>query len=888
MQNENRLKYAAADAEAFHRYAYTAWDSDTDCHLILTDSAANAEGVAEAFSSLSAAGPFDMLLVYLSGHGERDQKLNRGWFCLADAQPSTASLDGSRLQDLLSVCRSERVVLIIDCCYAESLPMGMSFFSSLAGPNPSMRPASSARLYIASARYHQRAWEEDELRRSVFSDVLLRGLSNVSRIMDASGLVDLEARLIPLLRNQVPLQTASHKSGMIQEPISGGVSAVSVKLPTVAMKSLGRELTVSQTVRRRFFQVASGLVVVTVVAILAVDALAYHLTTNAVGHIIVRPGLAATYGILPLHTRRDIDTGVSLADIDAGADDFLAALSRSAVLGMNTHLDQDGLRPWLLQLEKHMTLPQRAASAALVRGEIVELDGEHHPPPLENGKFLAALRDVPLSDLHDQLYDFELGSDVDCAQPGAEQMDFVVLNPSPSVYRQYATWLAATLPVDPATQAKFARTLVGFAAHRGFHADGSRDRLIELRNLAHAVDNLTLSSPIQATGVNSSPTIEELGHLLTFDQTSWCQDYGLLARGLLTSDLELRRAIEEVFVAELVRAYADDPSAPALDDKGELAAVALHELALASPLGEVSMLTLSDLAQAYDLEHPTPGPAIDVLSSVAPFQRLPEKSIEAMLARIESPLIEEFDFLPVDLFRLLASNSKFLEGPAVQRLRNWSLSKSSELYTMSDFHAGLGFLSLADTVEDNPTIEQAQIDLLLNHLSPSSRFAVEAVTYSGTSIIAASGDEAVVALGRVLQSGSRLSPNVVEQLANVAQARRDLEQRSEVIKGLATYWYGSVGLLDIAPAIVGRLVGAADRSLRRTLEAEIAGTYLQSADLPERQYLVTELLQRWGDETEPDVRKALATVIVLAGTKGRSVTPRLFPFERSIRCGQTC
>ena len=79
-----RLRYAAADATAFHQYARTAWEDATGVHHVLTDGNAASRAVSDIFKEIRKAGHFDILVVYLSGHGEVGAD-GAGWFCLAAA-----------------------------------------------------------------------------------------------------------------------------------------------------------------------------------------------------------------------------------------------------------------------------------------------------------------------------------------------------------------------------------------------------------------------------------------------------------------------------------------------------------------------------------------------------------------------------------------------------------------------------------------------------------------------------------------------------------------------------------------------------------------------------------------------------------------------------------
>jgi uncharacterized caspase-like protein len=111
-----RLRYAAADATAFHQYARTAWEDATGVHHVLTDGNAASRAVSDIFKEIRKAGHFDILVVYLSGHGEVGAD-GAGWFCLADAQPGAISLGSGQLDDSLGKVSADRVLLLVDCCY---------------------------------------------------------------------------------------------------------------------------------------------------------------------------------------------------------------------------------------------------------------------------------------------------------------------------------------------------------------------------------------------------------------------------------------------------------------------------------------------------------------------------------------------------------------------------------------------------------------------------------------------------------------------------------------------------------------------------------------------------------------------------------------------------
>ena len=166
--SEMRLRYAVGDAEAFHRYMSVGWPSgDNGRHFLLRDREAVIGRLTEAVAT-AADGPLDLFFLYLSGHGDVSAD-GSGWFCLADAQSGLPSLDGAVIDHWLTAVDAACVIAFIDCCHAEAVVAGSQSFA--------IRTGRLGRVVAASCRADQRAWEDDALKRSIFSDILLRALS---------------------------------------------------------------------------------------------------------------------------------------------------------------------------------------------------------------------------------------------------------------------------------------------------------------------------------------------------------------------------------------------------------------------------------------------------------------------------------------------------------------------------------------------------------------------------------------------------------------------------------------------------------------------------------------------------------------------------------------
>jgi hypothetical protein len=332
------------------------------------------ERLRSGLKELAAQGPFDFLVLYLSGHGDvPGARLSEGWFCMRDAAPGAPSLDRRALDEWVAAISAARVLLLIDCCFAEAVVSGSEFFGRLDN--------AITRVFVVSARAGQRSWEDDGLRRSVFSDVLLRALSTESDIADADGQVDLEGRLLPTLREQVPLLTVARKDGQVQEPVVGGVSVSRTLLPVVTTQSLGRQLTISQTVGRRIRKGLGIAAAVLVIGLVFIDLATYHIAVAGAGELHVRPGLRSTYYLVPFHLGQEIDTGFTLGDLNERKERVFEALRQGDLWGFVTRQDERGLKPWLSQIEAGLAVPQRSSTEALsARAQPVVLPDEQAPP----------------------------------------------------------------------------------------------------------------------------------------------------------------------------------------------------------------------------------------------------------------------------------------------------------------------------------------------------------------------------------------------------------------------------------------------------------------------------------------------------------------------------
>lgn len=822
-----RLKFATSDASAFCDYlqSSSARTGSPGLHRRLLDREAVLPQLLTAVDEIASSGVLDLFVLYLAGHGEPGDGQG-GWFCLADAVPGSPSLETQQFGALLNRVRARHVLVVVDCCHAEALVGGMQYFTSLEG--------GASRLFVASARRDQFAWEDDTLKRSVLSDVFLRACSTTSPIQTAGGTVRVEAGLFPYLREQVPLLAASQKQGAVQEPVSGGSSCADLELPVVDSRSFGRALTVAQTVRRRLRQVLLKGALALLLAMVGVQTMVYHLTADAKGRIVVRSGLPATYAVMPLALGTETDTGFRVEDLKVSAPTALAAIARGKLWGVASHLDASGLRPWFSEISPHLQQPVLARSGVLINASVTAKVPEDSQPPLEQALFLSILSGTAGRTAADRLFAPAEPSEVPC---GSTALDYSLLNAPAYAFAWDMRWEGLLAQAQPQTvDAVILRQIQNSAYRTRSFRDFDR-AAIDIRQLALSLRHLQLRA------ADSRTLLEILEARL---QTP-CRSHAAFALGIFASDAKSRTA-EALLLADLL-GYDRVKQATIATVPQYLATEALQLLSAERPLQSSTMEALGQKLITEDplLDHVTP--AHKVLRKAAEFQRLPDRLVDHLFKRLEALEGEQFGQLAA--LNLLAPNMPLLPADQQTRLVGWLDRKAHGLRTMSEAQVATGFVLAA---RGRPS--QEQIQRLVDQLSPAAFFATPLVGYRGEDVLSSNGEHAGVALGRVLRSHP-LPDDIVDRLVRLAIGRPDIADRQVIIDALAVRWYEPA--LDAA-AIHRRLAAAASDDRRRQLEVEVACSRL--VDIPrDRETITTELLLRWRQEAEPELRSAIARVV---------------------------
>jgi len=207
------LRFAESDAKAIFE---TLIDPDVgrfkkDHVTLLLGEDATPSAIKAALYKLRGAGKDDLVVIFYSGHGAKEGD-EAFWVTQAaerKALPATA-LRNKDIREFLAKIPSERLVILLDCCYAastvkKSLDDPAALFGDFAG---------KGRVTIAGAAENQEALEFEDKKAGVFTHFLVTGLRGQAD-GNTDGVVTFEELWTYLGDN---VRKASVKQGGLHEP----------------------------------------------------------------------------------------------------------------------------------------------------------------------------------------------------------------------------------------------------------------------------------------------------------------------------------------------------------------------------------------------------------------------------------------------------------------------------------------------------------------------------------------------------------------------------------------------------------------------------------------------------------------------------------------------
>ncbi len=251
---------------------------------LLCDADANRAAVLDAIANVSAScGSDDILIIYFSGHGERE---NGQFFLLPhDAQPTALSVTAIRLEDLqlaLKECKARGILFILDCCksagFAENAD---SFFRTLA--------SSEFRLLLSASREGQASYEFDTSKGTYFTNALLDVLTGKRVIGQRKGVVYF-SDLYEYVQERVPeALEESGNSPTLQEPVFAGVYTKDPRLFILNRLSLERIEAETPRYSRKFLERRIRRSLIAVAAFFALTIACYYTYLDHSRYIWVEP-----------------------------------------------------------------------------------------------------------------------------------------------------------------------------------------------------------------------------------------------------------------------------------------------------------------------------------------------------------------------------------------------------------------------------------------------------------------------------------------------------------------------------------------------------------------------------------------------------------------------
>jgi uncharacterized caspase-like protein/ketosteroid isomerase-like protein len=246
-----RLQFAAADAravaEAVDRLALGGSFEEVKT-LVLTDERATRESLLNGMAEfLGRAGPDDVAMLFLAGHGVRDLRSDGFYFLPQPATPENLLTDGLRMTDfdemLRNVRRSVRaVVVMLDTCHAGALGVPAARIAS-ADELPGQISSGEGFFLIAASRPGEQSEELPELGHGAFSYALLEALGGAA---DSNGNGELTiSELFGYVARRVPELTAGeqhpyHKIEGTDLVLFSTPGAVALPPPTFAFSEVAQ------------------------------------------------------------------------------------------------------------------------------------------------------------------------------------------------------------------------------------------------------------------------------------------------------------------------------------------------------------------------------------------------------------------------------------------------------------------------------------------------------------------------------------------------------------------------------------------------------------------------------------------------------------------------
>lgn len=318
---ERPLEFLAKSAAALSRLFEEVWPVTTGSkHLLFTDADATLANVKQVISS--QAGEYELLVLYLGGHGRGNEDPFQ--FLFFGDTASAAIGHSSDIDALASLPSASNVVILMDACYSGTYGNETNFLRTSS--------ATSTRVCIASSLSYQRSWEDENFELSIFSHAVAKAFT----VEEASKAAPkrLTAEFFDEIASDVTRHAFALKFSAAQEPVMMGSATAALLMPTVLPPERRiASLTTYQTLVRRTRQISLAIVVTAALGVAGLSVATWRPATNGTGLVELRAGpkWLSLLNIGPW--KRRVETSIRTTDLRD--DDTRSVL-----------LDEQGVHPW--------------------------------------------------------------------------------------------------------------------------------------------------------------------------------------------------------------------------------------------------------------------------------------------------------------------------------------------------------------------------------------------------------------------------------------------------------------------------------------------------------------------------------------------------------------
>ena len=172
------LTNAVRDVQAFKALLVNHYDVDAESAHILFDTDATKKNIIDTLDFLSAnIADDDKLIIYYSGHGKLNQKIDVGYWIPHDGEKNSTAqyILNSTIKDYVGGIAAKHILLISDACFSGSIFMRGDFRSSDTSDGLSDR---TSRWAICSGRHDEEVYDGDPGGHSPFASSLLSVLED--------------------------------------------------------------------------------------------------------------------------------------------------------------------------------------------------------------------------------------------------------------------------------------------------------------------------------------------------------------------------------------------------------------------------------------------------------------------------------------------------------------------------------------------------------------------------------------------------------------------------------------------------------------------------------------------------------------------------------------